>query len=118
MAQDDDAPRSKRMHELGQKLDELSVRDFDERIALLRAEIARLEAAKADKERALDAAGSIFLRAPARNVTSVAKRDRPRGPIGGRAGTRRGAVASAQTSRRDHPPSGHVRVSGIPPRNR
>ena len=64
MAQDDDAPRRKPTHELGQKLDELSVRDFDERIAVLRAEIARLEAAKADKERALDAAGSIFRRAP------------------------------------------------------
>ena len=64
MAQDDDAPRKPVSHELGQKLDELSVRDFDERIALLRAEIARLEAAKAGKERALDAAGSIFRRAP------------------------------------------------------
>ena len=63
MAQDDDAPRRKVMHELGQKLDELSVRDFDERIALLGAEIARLEAAKAAKQHALDAAGSVFRRA-------------------------------------------------------
>ena len=63
MAADDDAPRRKTAHELGAKLDELSVRDFDERIALLRAEIDRLEAAKALKQRALDDAGSIFRRA-------------------------------------------------------
>ena len=64
MADDDDAPRRKTGHEIGQKLDELSVHDFAERIALLRAEIARLEAAKDLKQRALDAAGSIFRRAP------------------------------------------------------
>ena len=64
MPHDDDAPRRKTTHELGEVLDALSLRDFDERIALLKAEIARLEAAKADKERALDAAGSVFRRAP------------------------------------------------------
>ena len=63
MAQDEYAPRRKVTHELGQKLDELSVRDFDERIALLHAEVARLEAAKALKQRALDDAGSVFRRA-------------------------------------------------------
>jgi uncharacterized small protein (DUF1192 family) len=47
---------------LGQKLDELSVLDFDERIALLRAEIDRLEEAKRQKQIALEAAGSIFRR--------------------------------------------------------
>ena len=57
---DDDAPRRKTGHDLGQKLDELSIHDFDERIALLRAEIDRLEAAKSLKQRALDDAGSIF----------------------------------------------------------
>ena len=63
MADADDLPRRKITHELGQKLDELSVHDFDERIALLRAEIARLEAARDMKKRALDDAGSIFRRA-------------------------------------------------------
>lgn len=47
-------------HVIGQKLDELSVGDLAERIALLRGEIERLEAAKAAKEAARDAAGSIF----------------------------------------------------------
>ena len=61
---DDDALRRKTSHELGQKLDELSIHDFDERIALLRAEIDRLKAAKSVKQRALDNAGSIFRRSP------------------------------------------------------
>ena len=63
MPEDDDGPRRKISHEIGQKLDELSVHDFDERIALLRAEIDRLEAAKFVKKRALDDAGSVFRRA-------------------------------------------------------
>jgi uncharacterized small protein (DUF1192 family) len=47
-------------HEIGQKLDDLSVDDLDERIAVLRSEIERLESAKAAKNAARDAAGSIF----------------------------------------------------------
>ncbi|GJD95259.1 DUF1192 domain-containing protein [Methylobacterium iners] len=47
-------------HEIGQKLDDLSVADLDERIALLRSEIERLESAKAAKNAARDAASSIF----------------------------------------------------------
>lgn len=63
MAEDDDRPRSKpARHEIGQKLDELSLHDFDERIELLRCEILRLEAARAAKARALDDAGSVFRR--------------------------------------------------------
>ena len=63
MAEDEDRPR--RMpatHEIGQKLDELSLHDFDERIELLRCEIHRLENARAAKSRALNDAGSIFRR--------------------------------------------------------
>ncbi len=45
---------------VGEKVDDLSVRDFDDRIALLRAEIERLEAAKRAKQVARDEAGSIF----------------------------------------------------------
>jgi len=42
---DDDRPRKAVAHEIGQPLDTLSLGDLDERVALLRAEIARLEAA-------------------------------------------------------------------------
>lgn len=63
MPAEDDAPRRKTTHEIGQRLDELSLHDFDERIALLRTEIERLETAKAVKKQALDAAGSVFRRA-------------------------------------------------------
>ena len=63
MADNDDLPRREISHEIGQKLDELSVHDFDERIALLREEIARLEVARDVKKRALDDAGSVFRRA-------------------------------------------------------
>lgn len=60
MADEEDRPRRRITHELGEKLDDLSVRDFDERIALLNAEIVRLEGAKLVKQRALDQAGSVF----------------------------------------------------------
>ena len=57
----DDEPRAAApAHAIGQPLDTLSLHEFDERIALLRAEIARLEAARDRKRAALDAAGSIF----------------------------------------------------------
>ena len=63
MAQDEDRPRhSPTLHEIGQKLDELSLHDFDARIELLRCEIHRLESAQAAKARALDEAGSVFRR--------------------------------------------------------
>ncbi|KAB1069615.1 DUF1192 family protein [Methylobacterium planeticum] len=54
------AIRTRPAHEIGQKLDDLSVDDLDLRIAALRAEIERLEAARAAKQAALAAAGSIF----------------------------------------------------------
>ena len=57
---EDDRPRPVAKHELGQKLDDLSLHDFDERIELLRCEIHRLELARAAKHRALDDAGSVF----------------------------------------------------------
>lgn len=62
MVEDENAPRRQLAHTIGEKLDDLSVRDFDERIALLRAEIERLETAKRHKQSALDAAGSVFRR--------------------------------------------------------
>ena len=60
---DEDIWRPKRaVHEIGQKLDDLSVDDIASRIAALREEIARLEQAREAKRAALDAAGSIFKR--------------------------------------------------------
>ena len=59
---DEDIWRPKRpaAHEIGQKLDDLSVDDISARIAALHAEIERLEEARTAKRAALDAAGSIF----------------------------------------------------------
>ncbi|MBG0810941.1 DUF1192 domain-containing protein [Methylosinus sp. H3A] len=47
-------------HQLGQPLDALSVAEFDARIALLRAEIERLETARAAKAASLAAADAFF----------------------------------------------------------
>ncbi len=47
-------------HEIGQPLDALSVAEFDARIALLRAEIERLEQARAAKAASLAAADAFF----------------------------------------------------------
>ncbi|CAN2532143.1 hypothetical+protein [Methylocapsa aurea] len=47
-------------HEIGQQLDTLSVAEFDARIALLRAEIERLEQARAAKAASLAAADAFF----------------------------------------------------------
>ena len=60
MTREEDGPRRPNVHQLGEKLDDLSVHEFDERIALLRAEIERLEQAKRLKQAALDRAGSAF----------------------------------------------------------
>ncbi|MBE7245719.1 MAG: DUF1192 domain-containing protein [Actinomycetospora chiangmaiensis] len=59
---DDDRPRKPATHEIGQPLDTLSLSDLDERIALLRAEIARIEAARAAKAAAQDSADAFFKR--------------------------------------------------------
>lgn len=49
-------------HEIGQPLDTLSLTDLDERVALLRAEIARIEAVRAAKRAAQGAADAFFKR--------------------------------------------------------
>jgi uncharacterized small protein (DUF1192 family) len=59
MKDDDDRPK-KKIHEIGQDLSLLSVFELNERIALLKAEIARLEAAAAAKDSARSAAASFF----------------------------------------------------------
>jgi uncharacterized small protein (DUF1192 family) len=59
-AEDDDKPRKKITHEIGQDLYLLSVEDLTERIALLNAEIERLQEAMTKKQASKDAANSFF----------------------------------------------------------
>ena len=60
--EEDDLPRSvATRHELGQPLSELSIAELEERIAELRAEILRLEAAR-DAKRAANAAADAFFK--------------------------------------------------------
>jgi uncharacterized small protein (DUF1192 family) len=57
---DDDRPKKKVVHEIGQDLALLSVRELDERVALLKDEIARLEANKASKQASRQSADQFF----------------------------------------------------------
>ena len=59
---DDERPKKKIVHEIGQELTLLSVRELDERVALLMEEIARLEADKAKKQAQRSAADQFFKR--------------------------------------------------------
>ncbi|SFO46472.1 Uncharacterized small protein, DUF1192 family [Bradyrhizobium sp. Ghvi] len=58
--EDDDRPRRKVTHEIGQDLSLLSVEELTERIALLKTEIGRLEEAATKKRASRDAANSFF----------------------------------------------------------
>ena len=57
---DEERPKKKLSHEIGQDLTLLSVKELDERIALLRDEIGRLEANKTGKQASLRAADQFF----------------------------------------------------------
>ena len=57
---DDDRPRPKIVHQIGQDLSMLSVEELTGRITLLRGEIERLEAAVATKRASRDVAAGIF----------------------------------------------------------
>ena len=57
---EDDRPRKKITHEIGQDLSLLSVEELTERIALLTSEIGRLQEAAARKRASKDAASSFF----------------------------------------------------------
>ena len=57
---EDDRPKKKISHEIGQELALLSVKELDERVALLRDEIARLEADKVRKQASRNAADQFF----------------------------------------------------------
>ncbi|WP_291854385.1 DUF1192 domain-containing protein [Bradyrhizobium sp.] len=58
--EDDDKPRKKITHDIGQDLSLLSVEELAERIALLKQEIVRLDAAMTKKRASKDAANSFF----------------------------------------------------------
>jgi uncharacterized small protein (DUF1192 family) len=58
--EDDDRPKKKISHEIGQDLALLSVEELTERIALLKSEITRLEEAMARKRASKDAAKAFF----------------------------------------------------------
>jgi uncharacterized small protein (DUF1192 family) len=57
---EDDRPKKKIAHEIGQDLTLLSVRELTERIGLLKEEIARLEADIAKKQATKSAADQFF----------------------------------------------------------
>ena len=58
--EDDDRPRKKVTHEIGQDLSLLSVEELAERIALMTSEIDRLQAAMSKKRASREAASSFF----------------------------------------------------------
>jgi uncharacterized small protein (DUF1192 family) len=59
---DEERPKKKLVHEIGQDLALLSVEELRERIALLKDEIARLEAAVAAKQASRTTADQFFKR--------------------------------------------------------
>ena len=58
--EDDDRPKKKVVHEIGQDLTLLSVAELTERVSLLKEEIARLEADIAKKRTTRSAADQFF----------------------------------------------------------
>jgi uncharacterized small protein (DUF1192 family) len=60
MREEDDRPKKKIAHEIGQDLSLLSLFELNERLDLLKEEIARLEAAAKAKSAAKGAADSFF----------------------------------------------------------
>lgn len=59
---DDDRPKKKLVHEIGQELTLLSVEELQARIQLMRDEIGRLEADIAKKNASRSAADAVFKR--------------------------------------------------------
>jgi uncharacterized small protein (DUF1192 family) len=59
---EDDRPRKKPAHEIGQDLSLLSVEELTDRIALLNEEVARLQAALEKKRASRSAADQFFKR--------------------------------------------------------
>ena len=57
---DDDRPKKKIVHEIGQDLALLSIKELAERIAVLNDEIARLQTAIANKQGSRNVADQFF----------------------------------------------------------
>jgi uncharacterized small protein (DUF1192 family) len=57
---EDDRPKKKIVHEIGQELALLSVKELQERIALLKEEVARLEADISRKQSSRNVADQLF----------------------------------------------------------
>ncbi|MEA2986392.1 MAG: hypothetical protein QOD94_2646 [Alphaproteobacteria bacterium] len=57
---DEDRPKKKIVHEIGQDLALLSLGELNDRVALLREEIARLEAVASSKKASRDVATQFF----------------------------------------------------------
>ncbi len=57
---EDDRPRSKKPHEMGEDISSLSVHELGERIALLETEIKRLEKARVARQATKSAAEGFF----------------------------------------------------------
>jgi uncharacterized small protein (DUF1192 family) len=57
---DDDRPKKKVVHEIGQDLALLSIKELAERIAVLNDEIARLQTAIANKQGSRNVADQFF----------------------------------------------------------
>jgi uncharacterized small protein (DUF1192 family) len=62
MVAEEEVPRKKPVHEIGQDLASLSIAELEETIAILRAEIVRLEQSIAHKRASQDTAASFFKR--------------------------------------------------------
>ena len=59
---DEELPRKKKAHEIGEELAALSLDELDERIEMLRSEILRIEAAIKAKRASATAADAFFKR--------------------------------------------------------
>jgi len=57
---EDDRPKKKITHEIGQELSLLSIKELQERIALLKEEITRLESAITGKQASRNVADQFF----------------------------------------------------------
>jgi uncharacterized small protein (DUF1192 family) len=57
---EDDRPKKKITHEIGQELALLSIKELHERIALLKEEVARLETAITTKQASRNVADQFF----------------------------------------------------------
>ena len=62
VSEDEDRPKKKLKHELGEDLSRLSLDELGERVGLLRQEIVRIEAAIAAKRASADVAAAFFKR--------------------------------------------------------